>query len=111
MAKRARSYRFEMPYQVAAPLLADATTGIDRVLLEGVGEVGLVGHVAVKEGRLGGHRFAVALQQRVEDDYLVARLQELLDGHAADVAGAAHHHDFHSPSLLCRAPAFSRRPV
>ena len=38
MAKRARSYRFEMPYQVAAPLLADATTGIDRVLLRGNGE-------------------------------------------------------------------------
>jgi len=35
MAKRARSYRFEMPYQVDAPVLTDETVGIDRVLLRG----------------------------------------------------------------------------
>lgn len=35
MAKRDRSYRFEMPYQVEAPILTDPDAGIDRVLLRG----------------------------------------------------------------------------
>lgn len=42
MAKRARSYRFELPHQVAAPLLADASTGVDRVLLRGHAERGAI---------------------------------------------------------------------
>lgn len=33
MAKRQRSYLFEMPYQVGAPILTDQASGIDRVLL------------------------------------------------------------------------------
>ena len=33
MAKRHRSYLFEMPYQVDAPILTDQASGIDRVLL------------------------------------------------------------------------------
>lgn len=33
MAKRQRSYLFEMPYQVDAPILTDEASGIDRVLL------------------------------------------------------------------------------
>lgn len=35
MAKRDRRYRFEMPYQVDTPSLADADAGIDRVVLRG----------------------------------------------------------------------------
>lgn len=35
MAKTTRHYRFELPYRIAAPVLADAGTGIDRVLLRG----------------------------------------------------------------------------
>lgn len=33
MAKRARSYRFEMPYHVDAPILTDPAAGIDRLRL------------------------------------------------------------------------------
>ncbi|MGI5951901.1 MAG: hypothetical protein ACOX61_08685 [Brooklawnia sp.] len=35
MAKRSRSYRFEMPYQSEAPVLTDPDAGIDRLQLRG----------------------------------------------------------------------------
>jgi hypothetical protein len=69
-----------------------------------------IARIAPDEDRAGGHRRSKARREIVEDDHLLARVDEFEHHMAADVAGTAGHQDGHS-RLLANDPGLRPRIV
>ena len=72
---------------------------LDAVLLDQMGDQGLVAAIAVDQLRLRRDRPAEAGRQVVEDDHVLAGIDQMPDHVAADIAGAAGDQDAHAGTV------------